>query len=91
MEHYDAVEPLNVGTGQDLPIAELARIIAGIVDYSGEIRYDASKPDGTPRKLLDVSRMSALGWKAEIPLRQGIAETYKWYRGSATECLKTRS
>jgi len=79
IEHYDGLEPLNVGTGEDQTIAELARMVARIVGYSGEISYDASKPDGTPRKLLDVSRIHALGWRARIPLEAGIASTHEWY------------
>jgi GDP-L-fucose synthase len=79
MERYDGIEPLNVGTGEDLSIAELAQIVARIVGYSGQIRFDPSRPDGTPRKLLDVSRLTALGWRASIGLRQGIESTYQWY------------
>jgi len=79
MENYDGAEPLNVGTGEDLTIAELAALVARIVGYQGRISYDASKPDGTPRKLLDVSRIRALGWQARIPLEAGIASTYEWY------------
>ena len=67
---------INVGTGTDVTIAELTDIVAGVTGYRGRITWDASKPDGTPRKLLDVSRMSALGWKARIALRQGIGATY---------------
>jgi GDP-L-fucose synthase len=83
MEHYDGAEPLNVGTGEDLTIAELAALVASVVGYEGRIVYDALKPDGTPRKLLDVSRIHALGWQARIPLREGIASTYKWYCAQA--------
>jgi len=79
MENVDAGALLNVGVGQDLSIAELASMIAEIVGYSGELVYDASKPDGTPRKLLDVSRLQALGWRAKIGLREGIEQTYAWY------------
>jgi GDP-L-fucose synthase len=70
---------LNIGTGKDLTIAELAKMIAEIVGFKGEIVYDQSKPDGTPRKLLDVSRINSLGWKAKTKLRDGIEETYKWF------------
>jgi GDP-L-fucose synthase len=80
MEHYEDEQILNVGVGEDVSIAELATLVAATVGFTGEIRYDASKPDGTPRKLLDVSRLHALGWQAKTPLRQGIAETYAWYR-----------
>ena len=68
---------VNVGVGEDISIAELATLIAGVVGYRGEFDYDSSKPDGTPRKLLDVSRLAALGWKARTPLRQGIALAYE--------------
>ena len=79
MNTYDGAEPLNVGTGEDLTIAVLAATVARIVRYKGRVFYDTSKPDGTPRKLLDVSRIQALGWKARIPLEEGIASTYEWY------------
>jgi GDP-L-fucose synthase len=79
MENYDGAEPLNTGTGEDLTIAELAGMVARIVGYRGAIRFDPSKPDGTPRKLLDVSRLTALGWRARIGLEDGILSTYAWY------------
>ncbi len=79
LEHYEAAEPLNVGTGEDLAIAELAGMVARVVGYEGEIRYDSSKPDGTPRKLLDVTRINELGWKAKIGLEEGIRSTYQWF------------
>ncbi len=79
MENYDSPDLLNVGVGEDLTIADLAALVARIVGYSGRIVFDASRPDGTPRKLLDVSRIHALGWQARIPLEQGIASTYEWY------------
>lgn len=72
----------NVGAGTDVTIHELARIIMEVVGFQGKIEFDTSKPDGTPRKLLDVSRMSALGWKARIILRDGIQQTYQTYLGS---------
>ena len=77
MENYDGAQVVNVGTGVDLSIAELAQLIAEVVGWRGRFTYDTSKPDGTPRKLLDVSRLSALGWRARIGLREGIAETYE--------------
>jgi GDP-L-fucose synthase len=83
MERYDAAEILNVGTGKDMPIAELAALIREIAGYRGEIVFDTSRPDGTPRKLLDVSRLEALGWRPRISLRQGIEQTYDWYRRHA--------
>jgi GDP-L-fucose synthase len=79
MEIYDDPLPVNVGWGEDITIAELVRLIAAIVGFKGEVRYDTSKPDGTPRKLLDVSRLQALGWSPKISLRDGIAQTYRWY------------
>lgn len=75
---------LNIGTGEDLTIAELASLIAEIVGFSGTITYDISKPDGTPRKLLDVSRINALGWKAKTDLRDGVKKTYKWFLENKT-------
>ena len=87
MENYAGGEPLgnllNVGVGEDLSIAKLAERVARIVDYRGEIRFDPSRPDGTPRKLLDVSRIHSLGWRASIPLEAGIASTYEWYCANA--------
>jgi len=79
---YDSPEIVNVGTGQDLTIRELAEMIGHITAYQGQLVLDASKPDGTPRKLLDVSRIRSLGWTAQIPLEQGIADTYRWYQES---------
>jgi len=79
METYDEPDLLNVGVGEDLTIADLAALVARIVGYSGRIVFDPSRPDGTPRKLLDVSRIHALGWQALIPLEKGIALTYEWY------------
>jgi GDP-L-fucose synthase len=79
MEHYDSPEIINVGVGEDLTIRELAEVIARIVDFRGELIFDASKPDGTPRKLLDVSRLKRLGWEPAIRLEEGILQTYRWY------------
>ncbi len=70
---------LNVGVGEDITIYDLARLVADVVGYDGRIELDPSKPDGTPRKLVDVTRMTDLGWTASIPLRQGIADTWRWY------------
>lgn len=70
---------INVGTGSDVSIAELARIIAQVTGFEGRISFDTTKPDGTPRKLLDVSRLSNMGWTARIPLEEGIRQTYDWY------------
>jgi GDP-L-fucose synthase len=79
MHNYDAGEILNVGTGEDLTIRELAEMIQRVTGFKGNLVFDASKPDGTPRKLLDVSRIQALGWKASIPLERGLQETHRWY------------
>jgi GDP-L-fucose synthase len=83
MSAYDQSEIINVGVGNDVSIRELSELVAAVVGFSGEIVYDPSKPDGTPRKLLDVSRLTTLGWKAKIPLERGIEETYRWYRERA--------
>jgi GDP-L-fucose synthase len=79
MAQYDAAEHINVGAGQDITIRELALLICEIVGYSGDITFDATKPDGTPRKILNVDRLSGLGWQAKIGLREGLTETYRWY------------
>ncbi|QUV83779.1 GDP-L-fucose synthase [Chloracidobacterium aggregatum] len=79
MQRYESEDPINVGVGEDISIGELAMMIRDIVGYTGDIIYDTAKPDGTPRKLLDVSRLHALGWQARIGLREGIAATYAWY------------
>jgi len=79
LENYDSAETINVGVGEDLTIRELAGIVADVVGYGGTLVQDTSKPDGTPRKLLDVSRINDLGWRAQIPLREGIASTYQWF------------
>jgi GDP-L-fucose synthase len=89
MERYDGTEMVNVGCGEDLTIAELAELVRAAVGYEGEVVYDPSKPDGTPRKLLDVSRLAALGWKARVGLREGIAETYAWYLAHSGVALAT--
>ena len=76
---YSSSELVNIGTGEDITIAEFARVVAATVGYTGEISYDRSKPDGTPRKWLDVSRLSALGWRASTSLEDGIRLTYQAY------------
>jgi GDP-L-fucose synthase len=80
MNNYDGDETVNIGTGKDLTIAELSNIIKDIVGYQGKIKFDTSKPDGTPRKLLDVSRLNSLGWKYKTDLKDGIKLTYDWYK-----------
>jgi len=79
MESYEGWEPVNVGSGEELSISELARRIAAVVGFTGEIRFDSSKPDGTPRKLCDVSKIHQLGWHHKITLEQGLRDTYAWY------------
>jgi len=78
MKNYSQAETINIGAGSDIPIAELARLVAETVGYQGQIRLDPSKPDGTPRKLLDSTRLAALGWRARIGIREGVAKTYAW-------------
>lgn len=82
METYDDPSIVNIGTGEDVTIKELADMVRSVVGYSGEIVWDTSKPDGTPQKLLDVSKIHALGWKHTIPLEQGLASTYVWFKNS---------
>lgn len=79
MERHSGEDIVNVGAGKDIPIAELATLVAAVVGYKGEIRWDRTKPDGTPRKLLDCRRMTALGWKPRVSLQEGIGSTYRWY------------
>jgi GDP-L-fucose synthase len=80
MNRYSSAEPVNIGCGKDLSIRELAEKIARTVGYRGRFEFDTSRPDGTPRKLLDVSRLSALGWQAQTDLDTGLAATWDWYR-----------
>ena len=79
MNNYSEEGPINVGVGEDVTIHELAQLIGRIVGFKGDIRFDPTKPDGTPRKLLDVSRLNALGWKARTALEDGVRLTYEWY------------
>jgi GDP-L-fucose synthase len=79
LEKYDSPEIINVGSGEDISIRELAELICEVVGFKGELAWDTTKPDGTPRKLLDVSKVHALGWRHQIPLREGIARTYQWF------------
>jgi GDP-L-fucose synthase len=84
MDRYESPEVINVGTGRDVSISELAEIVRAVVGYQGVVRWDSSRPDGTPRKLLDVSRLSELGWKASVDVLDGIRSTYSWFvRNSA--------
>jgi GDP-L-fucose synthase len=80
LQHRAPPDLINVGVGRDISIRELAELIQEVVGYRGRLRFDSSKPDGTPRKLLDVSTISRLGWTAQMPLRDGIEATYDWYR-----------
>ncbi|MGR0159136.1 GDP-L-fucose synthase family protein [Paenarthrobacter nitroguajacolicus] len=82
LENYDGPEQVNVGTGSDVTIKELAEMVAKVVGYSGQIEWDSSKPDGTPRKLLDVSKLSSAGWTASIGLEEGIRNAVDWYRAN---------
>lgn len=89
LENYDSPDTINVGVGEDLSIRELAELLADVIGYEGELVQDTSKPDGTPRKVLDVSRLKDLGWEPRIGLREGIAETYAWFLEHSSE-LRTR-
>ena len=79
LEKYDSPEIINVGCGKDISIRELAELICDVVGFEGKLVWDTAKPDGTPRKLLDVSKIRALGWEPTIPLRKGITQTYEWF------------
>lgn len=82
LEHVDEPGPINVGTGEDVTIRELAELVCRTVGFDGELVFDASKPDGTPRKLMDVSRLRGLGWKATTSLEEGVGRTVRWYLAS---------
>jgi GDP-L-fucose synthase len=79
MNHYNDGEIINIGTGKDISIIELATMIKEEVGFNGTIEFDSTKPDGTPRKLLDVSKINGLGWSASTPLREGVRKTIQWY------------
>jgi len=85
MQHYSGEDFVNVGVGDDVTIRELAEIIQHVVGYEGQIVHDLSKPDGTPRKLMDVSRLKQLGWTASIPLAKGVQDTYRWFLSDEEE------
>jgi GDP-L-fucose synthase len=87
MLSYESPEIINVGTGEDLTIRELAEMIARVTGFQGRLVFDESKPDGTPRKVLDVSRIHALGWRAQIALEPGIAGTYRWFRSRQAQTV----
>jgi GDP-L-fucose synthase len=85
LQHYDAEPIVNIGWGEDVTIRELAEMVMSAIGYSGELTLDPSKPDGTPRKLLDVSRLHGLGWRPQIPLKKGIETTYAWFKQHVDE------
>ena len=91
MTSYSGESHINVGCGADLTILELASRIAGVVGFQGDIATDPSKPDGTPRKLLDVSKLTGLGWQPKIPLEEGIAGTYRWFLENVVSEKPTQS
>jgi GDP-L-fucose synthase len=84
MRNYDAAQPVNIGWGRDITIRELARLVARVVGYGGAVEWDASRPDGTPQKLLDTGRLTALGWRPGIALEDGIRRTYAWFLENAS-------
>ncbi len=79
MNHYEETQIVNVGVGKDLTVRDLAEMVAKVVQFQGEIRFNPAKPDGTPLKLLDIAKLTALGWQAKMPLEEGIKNTYHWY------------
>jgi GDP-L-fucose synthase len=85
LEKYDSPEIINLGCGEDISIRELAELICDVVGFDGELAWDTTKPDGTPRRLLDVTKLRALGWKPAILLRDGIARTYEWFRANCAQ------
>jgi GDP-L-fucose synthase len=85
LEKYDSTEIINVGCGEDISIRELAELICDVVGFDGELAWDTTKPDGTPRKLLDITKLRDLGWRPTIPLRDGVAQTYDWFLAN---CVK---
>jgi len=87
LENYDSPEVINVGCGNDVTIRELAEIVSEVVGFKGELIFDPTKPDGTPRKLLDTSRLEKLGWTPRVSLRDGIEQTYQWYLRSAPDLV----
>ncbi len=91
MENYDEAQILNAGTGEEISILDLARLVAGIVGFEGEIVTDPEKPDGTPRKLCDVSKLTKLGWTAKTELKEGIGSTYRWFLENAAEASRGAS
>ena len=80
LDHYDQPDLINVGCGEDVTIRELAETVCDVLGFAGSLEFDATKPDGTPRKLLDIQKIKSLGWTPKIPLREGIADAYRWFR-----------
>jgi len=80
MENYEGYELVNIGTGDDLTIRDLAALLKRVSGFDGSLSFDTSKPDGTPRKLLDVARLRKLGWRPKLDLDRGITNTYEWYK-----------
>jgi GDP-L-fucose synthase len=87
MQNYENSNIINVGTGKDITIRELAAMVAKVAEFEGDMRFDTSKPDGTPLKRLDVSRLNKLGWQPRIEIEKGIRETYEWYLQSEQNLL----
>jgi GDP-L-fucose synthase len=79
MKNYSDAMHVNVGSGEDMSILELTQMVCDVVGFPGKIEHDLSKPDGTPRKLMDVGKLAALGWTARTPLREGLAASYRWF------------
>ena len=79
MDTYSELDPINIGWGEDIAVAELAKLICDVVGFEGAIDFDLTKPDGTPRKLLDVSRLAEMGWRPRVPLEEGLRDVYEWY------------
>ncbi len=85
LENYDEPDLVNIGCGEDVTIRELAETVCDVLGFDGSLEFDAGKPDGTPRKLLDISKIKSLGWSPKIPLREGIADAYRWFRENRAE------
>ncbi len=86
MNNYNDEQFVNVGVGNDVTIRELSELIKKIVEFEGELRWDASKPDGTPRKLLDIDKLTKAGWKAKVDIEEGIKRTYQWFVENQEHC-----
>jgi GDP-L-fucose synthase len=87
MQKYDEEGHINVGTGEDVTIEELFRIIVSVIGFMGNVTWDKTKPNGTPRKVLNVDKMKSLGWAPKIDLREGIKKTYEWYKQNENTCI----